>query len=124
MAEHDGVRAISDARRVAGDADPELIDSEYWARLTHAQDAASFTASWLDAQCRALGGVIRGAVVLRTSEAATFAPVAFWPEGVEGSPKLATVVEKALAEKRVAIQGAKHGGPLLRQRLFHHRGEL
>ena len=110
MAEHDGVRAISDARRAAGDADPELIDSEYWARLTHAQDAASFTASWLDAQCRALGGVIRGAVVLRTSEAATFAPVAFWPEGVEGSPKLATVVEKALAEKRVAIQGAKHGG--------------
>src|SRR5437879_13797527 len=74
MAEHDGVRAISDARRAAGDADPELIDSEYWARLTHAQDAASFTASWLDAQCRALGGVIRGAVVLRTSEAATSHP--------------------------------------------------
>src|SRR2546429_7249860 len=99
MAEHDGVRAISDARRVAGDADPELIDSEYWARLTHAQDAASFTASWLDAQCRALGGVIRGAVVLRTSEAATFAPVAFLPEGVGGSPKPAPGGGKAPAEE-------------------------
>src|SRR2546426_9989670 len=98
MAEHDGVRAISDARRAAGDADPELIDSEYWARLTHAQDAASFTASWLDAQCRALGGGIRGAVVLRTSEAATFPPVAFLPAGVEGSPKAATGVGKAVAD--------------------------
>src|SRR5256885_10006996 len=104
MAEHDGVRAISDARRAAGDADPELIDSEYWARLTHAQDAASFTASWLDAQCRALGGVIPGAAVLRTSAAATFAPLAFWPASVEGSPQLATAAGKALAAK----PGAHH----------------
>src|SRR2546428_11960668 len=111
MAEHDGVRAISDARRAAGDADPELIDSEYWARLTHAQDAASFTASWLDAQCRALGGVIRGAVVLRTPEAATLAPVAFWPQGVEGSPKLAPVGGKALAGERGAHPGAQDGRP-------------
>src|SRR2546430_14449807 len=99
MAEHDGVRAISDARRAAGDADPELIDSEYWARLTHAQDAASFTASWLDAQCRALGGGIRGAGGLRTSEAATFAPLAFWPQGGEGSPQLAPGGGKGLGGK-------------------------
>ena len=56
-----------------------------------------------------MDGVIRGVVVLRTSEAATFAPVAVWPQGVEGSPKLAAAVESALAERRVIVQGAKRG---------------
>jgi len=109
MADHDGIRSITDARRAAGEADSESYDSEFWTRLTHAADASSFAASWLDIQCRSLDGVVRGVVVLRTSEAGTFAPIALWPEGIEGHPKLAAVVESTLAQRRVVIQGAKRG---------------
>lgn len=106
MAEGEGIRSI----RAVGDAEPEFFESEHWARLAHAQDAAAFAATWLDIQCRSFAGVIRGVVVLRTSEAGTYAPVALWPQGIEGSPKLAAVVEQALQQRRVALAGAKHGG--------------
>ena len=56
-------------------------------------------------QCRAMDGVIRGIVVLRPSASAGFAPAAFWPEGIEGSPRLAAVVERALQQRRVAVDG-------------------
>ena len=104
--EGEGIRSI----RAVGDAEPEFFESEHWARLAHAQDAAAFAATWLDIQCRSFAGVIRGVVVLRTSEAGTYAPVALWPQGIEGSPKLAAVVEQALQQRRVALAGAKHGG--------------
>lgn len=115
MADNDGITLISNARRVDADNESASIDSELWARLVHAQDLGSFTTQWLDIQCRAFDGVIRGAVVLRGSEAAgSFTPAAFWPEGVEGSPKLAAVVERALAKRQVAVQGA-HGRGARRQ---------
>ena len=110
MAEQDGIRSIADARRAGGAGDSESFDSELWSRLAHTGDAASFSAAWLDIQCRSFERVVRGVVVLRGSEAATFSPVAVWPAGIEGHPKLAAVVEQALSERRVAVQGAKRGG--------------
>ena len=107
MTGHDGITSITDARRTPGDAESETYESELWARLSHASDADSFASNWLDIQCRLFDGVILGVVILRTSEAGTFAPAALWPEGIEGNPKLAVVVERAMAERRVAIQGAK-----------------
>ena len=108
MADQDGIRSIAGVRR-AGDGEAESFDSELWARLNHAQDAPAFAATWLDIQCRSFDGVIRGVVVLRASEAATYAPVAIWPEGVEGSPRLAAVVEATLQQRAVAVQGLKRG---------------
>jgi RND family efflux transporter MFP subunit len=108
MADQDGILSIADARR-AGEADAPRFESELWARLAHAADAASFSAQWLDIQCRLLDGVVRGVVVLRTTEAASFAPVALWPQGIEGHPKLAAVVESALTSRHVAVHGAKRG---------------
>ena len=84
MAEGDGIALITDARRTAGDGNGESFESEFWARLTHAADSHNFASNWLDIQCRAFDGVIRGVVILRTSEAAAFAPAAVWPEGIEG----------------------------------------
>ena len=107
MAEHDGIVSIADGRRASGPADEEPYASELWARLYHAPDTHSFVSSWLDMQCRAFAGVVRGVVVLRTSEAGAYAPVALWPEGIEGTPKLAAVVERSLADRAVAIDGAK-----------------
>ncbi|MCK9202561.1 MAG: hypothetical protein M0P42_15650, partial [Gallionella sp.] len=107
MADDDGIALITDARREAGDGGSESFESDLWARLAHAADSHSFASSWLDIQCRAFEGVIRGVIILRASEAAAFAPVAVWPEGIEGSPKLAAVVERALQQRRVAVDGAK-----------------
>ncbi|HEY6967052.1 MAG TPA: efflux RND transporter periplasmic adaptor subunit [Burkholderiales bacterium] len=104
MAEKDGIALISDARRGPGD-DGDAYRSELWARLAHAADARSFASGWLDIQCRAFDGVIRGAVILRASEAAAYAPVAIWPEGIEGSPKLAAAAERCLKERRVEVDG-------------------
>jgi len=107
VADNDGITSIADARRAHIEGDSEVFESEFWARLVNAADSVSFIANWLDIQCRTFDGVIRGTVVLRGSEAGTFAPVALWPAGVEGSQKLAAVIERALAEKRVAVQGVK-----------------
>ena len=106
MAEDDGIALIADARRAASGGD-EAFESELWARLVHAADVHSFAAGWLEIQCRAFDRVIRGVVVLRASEAAAFAPAAVWPEGIEGSPKLAAAVERALQQRSVVVDGAK-----------------
>jgi multidrug resistance efflux pump len=106
VADNDGIALISDARRAAGGEDA-AFESTLWARLAHAADARSFAAAWLEIQCRAFNGVIRGAVILRANEAAAYAPVAIWPEGIEGSPKLAAVTERALQSRAVAVDGLK-----------------
>jgi multidrug resistance efflux pump len=107
VAENDGIARITDARRAPGKGEGEAFESAHWARLAHAADARSFSSGWLEIQCRSFDGVIRGIVVLRASEAAAFAPVAVWPEGIEGSPKLAALVERALRERRVAVEGVQ-----------------
>ncbi len=104
MAGDDGIVLVSDARR-AGEGGE--FRSDFWARLVHAPDAHGFAATWLDIQCRAFEGVIRGVVVLRASEASAFAPMAVWPEGIEGSPRLAAIAEKALQDRSVAVEGVK-----------------
>jgi RND family efflux transporter MFP subunit len=109
VAENDGVARITDARRALGRGEDEPFASEHWARLAHAGDAHSFSSGWLEIQCRAFDGVIRGAIVLRAPEAAAFAPVAVWPEGIEGSPRLAAVVERALQQRRVEVDGVTRG---------------
>jgi RND family efflux transporter MFP subunit len=105
VAGDDTITLISDARKAAGDNKPESFESSAWARLAQASDAHTFAGSWLDIQCRALDGVIRAIVVLRPHGSAQFAPAAIWPEGVEGSPRLAAVVEKALQQRSVAVDG-------------------
>lgn len=108
MAEDDRIALIADARTAAGEGG-EGFESAHWARLTHAADAAGFAAGWLEIQCRAIDGVIRGVVVLRASETAAYAPAAIWPEGIEGSPKLAAAAEQALRQRKVVVDGAKRG---------------
>jgi RND family efflux transporter MFP subunit len=104
VAENDGFALIPGGRRDPGPGEG-AFESAHWARLAQASDQRAFVASWLEIQCRAFDGVIRGAVILRASEAAAFTPVATWPEGIEGSPKLAAVVEAALKDRRVAVEG-------------------
>lgn len=104
MAGDDGIVLISDARKGGEDG---VFESDHWARLVHATDAAAFAAAWLDLQCRAFDGVIRAVVVLRGTDSPAFAPVAVWPEGIVGSPHLAAVAERALQTRAVAVDGLK-----------------
>jgi len=106
VADNDGIARISDVRRM-GAEDEAAYESTLWARLTHAADARGFAAAWLEIQCRALTGVIRGAVILRAGDATAYAPVAIWPEGIEGSPKLASVTERSLQGRTVVVDGVK-----------------
>ena len=106
MAKDDGISLISDARRAPDARGEGGYESAFWARLTHATDTRNFAANWLDIQCRTFEGVIRGVVVLRASEVAAFAPVAIWPEGIEGNVRLAAAVELAMQERRVVVDGA------------------
>ena len=45
--------------------------------------------------------------MLRTSELGSFAPAGIWPSGVAGNPKLAALVERVLADRRVTVEGQK-----------------
>ncbi|TNG00393.1 MAG: HlyD family efflux transporter periplasmic adaptor subunit [Gammaproteobacteria bacterium] len=92
---------------ISGDRREGTYRSDYWARLTHATDMHEFTSNWLDIQCRLFTGVIRGVVVLHTMDTTPFAPVAIWPEGIEGSPQLAAVVDRSLNDRQVVVEGAK-----------------
>jgi len=104
VADDDGIALISGARKSGEDSS---FESGLWARLAYSADVAAFAANWLDIQCRAFDGVIRGVVVLKASEASAYAPVALWPEGIEGSPRLAAVVEHALQERTAVVDGIK-----------------
>jgi len=105
VAADDGITLIGNARRATEGANDAGFESVYWSRLSHAADAQNFAANWLDIQCRAFEGVVRAIVILRASETAAYAPAAVWPEGIEGSPRLAQAVELALKERRVVVDG-------------------
>jgi RND family efflux transporter MFP subunit len=95
-------------RGAAKDFTFKSYESVHSDRLLHASDAASFVSAWLDIQCRALGRVTRAAVVLRAAQIGSFAPVAIWPAGVGGSPRLTMVVDRALSERRVVVDAARN----------------
>lgn len=107
MSENDGVVSIAEVRRSAGNVEEGAFESKLMRRLTQSQDSKAFISSWLDIQCRTLEGVVRAAVILRDPATSKFAPVAIWPEGVEGSPKLAAVAETALTERKLTVDGLK-----------------
>ena len=107
MSDQDNIASLAERRSTAAHGQEDSFDSPTWARLSHAADSASFIAGWLDIQCRGLEGVIRGVVVLRASELGSFAPAGIWPPGIEGNPKLAAVVERVLADRRVTVERHK-----------------
>ena len=109
MTENDGITPIPGIRRLSSNGESFYFDSEIYDRFMHAPDTESFASYWLEVQCRMFDGIIRGTVVSRSSEAGNFSPIAVWPEGIKGSPELARVIEHALTERRVTVQGMKRG---------------
>lgn len=107
MSDLDKIVSLVDARGAGDKGGEDAYASAFFNRLANAEDTPGFVAAWLDIQCRALDGVIRGVVVLRNPEGGSFAPAGVWPAGIEGSPKLVAVVERTLADRRVIVEGEK-----------------
>jgi multidrug resistance efflux pump len=82
------------------------LDEALWRQLAEARTADQLCQAWLALQCRMIGGVSAGLVLLERPETESVAPVAAWPRGFEDPQRLATVVERALSERRgIAVRG-------------------
>jgi len=78
-----------------------------WTRLKQAVTADQFAATWLEIQSGLLTGAHRGVVVLGPHGRGPFAPVATWPQGVQGSRTMAEAVEQAIRERRSLVKAGK-----------------
>nr|VFJ49075.1 MAG: RND family efflux transporter, MFP subunit [Candidatus Kentron sp. DK] len=83
---------------------------EAWSHFGQSATTESFSAAWLDLQCRFIGEVTHGVVVLGIGGKAPYRPIAYWPVGELGSPVLAASAELAMAERRGVVRTAKAAG--------------
>jgi RND family efflux transporter MFP subunit len=81
-----------------------FADASAWVHLSEAGTTESFSAAWLELQCRLIGGVRSAVVVLGPNAAGNFVPLAYWPEGSKGNPAIAMVAELAMAERRGVVR--------------------
>ena len=84
-----------------------------WASFAEAATVEAFCRSWLALQCRMLGGVRAGMVLLGPADRGPFRPVAAWPEGRRNLKHLTKTAERTLAERRglVSRGEADEGDP-------------
>ncbi len=87
-----------------------------WTSFAEASTVEAFCQSWLALQCRMMGGVRAGMVLLGPADRGPFRPVATWPEGRRTLKHLTKTAERTLAERRgVVVRGepveeASHNG--------------
>ena len=95
------------------EAEPSSIflQRDSWARLGAAPSAEAFAAAWLELQCRLIGAVRQGVVLLQLPRAEWLQPAAVWPERVELSANLTTVAELAASDKRGTVRNRESAGP-------------
>ena len=75
-------------------------DHSLWTSFAEAATVDAFCRSWLALQCRMMGGVRAGMVLLGTADRGPFGPVATWPEGRRNLKHLTKTAERTLAERR------------------------
>jgi len=78
-------------------------DSGLWARFAHAATIESFCASWLELQCRVVGPVEAGMVLLGPADRGPFRPVATWPVKGHFVTHLSKTAERTLKERREVV---------------------
>lgn len=76
------------------------LDHVQWRRLSDAETDEEFCSAWLVLQCRIIGGVHSGVVVLGSPETGQFTPVASWPKRSSDFKNLAEVIERAVKERK------------------------
>ena len=78
-------------------------DADIWRSLAAPTSDAQFCQAWLALLCRQLPDVSAGVVLLQSTEANTFLPVAVWPDVVRDLAFLSKVAERALMEGRGVV---------------------
>ena len=87
-----------------------------WTSFAEASTVEAFCQSWLALQCRMMGGVRAGMVLLGPADRGPFRPVATWPEGRRNLKHLTKTAERTLADRRglvvrgEAAEGETHNG--------------
>jgi len=75
-----------------------------WKDFIDAEKLEDAARLWLSLQSAMISGVTRGVVVLGQSDSEAYKPIAFWPEGQNGTIGLTEVAELALHEKRGVLR--------------------
>lgn len=78
----------------------ETQEHALWTSFAEAATVELFCQSWLALQCRMMGGVRSGMVLLGPAGRGPFRPVATWPEGCRNLKHLTKTAERTLAERR------------------------
>ncbi len=84
-------------------------DSGLWARFAHAASIESFCTSWLELQCRVIGPVEAGMILLGPADRGPFRPVATWPVKGHFLTHLSKTAEKTLKERREIVMRGGDG---------------
>ena len=75
-------------------------DTGLWTSFAEATTVEAFCRSWLALQCRMMGGVRAGMVLLGPPDRGPFRPVASWPDNRRPLKHLMKTVERTMAERR------------------------
>ncbi len=90
-------------------------DRALWAEFAEASTAESFYRSWLAIQCRHIGGVRGGLVLIGPPGRGPFTPAAVWPSAKRSLKYLTPAAEQALKESRGLLlkrePNGEPGGP-------------
>lgn len=78
-----------------------------WTAFAEAATVDAFCRSWLALQCRMMGGVRAGMILLGPADRGPFRPVATWPEGRRNLKHLTKTAERTLAERRGLVSRAE-----------------
>lgn len=89
-----------------------VADSEaaLWSEFAGATSPEVFVRGWLALQCRRIGGVAAGVVLLGASEQGPFSPAAVWPDRRRSVAYLTEIAERGLTERRGLVRRAERSG--------------
>ncbi|MGE0642378.1 MAG: HlyD family efflux transporter periplasmic adaptor subunit [Nitrospira sp.] len=106
--------SLQEEELVSAKADTDGIpDDSLWAAFAEAGTVEAFCQNWLALQCRMMGGVRAGMVLLGSPDRGPFRPVAIWPEGFRQLKHLTKTAERTLAERRGLLsRGEPHDGEI------------
>lgn len=82
-----------------------------WRQFGAATSPEDFCRHWLAVQCHAIAEVRDAVVVLQKPGAATFVPLAAWPEGRRPGEDLMGIAERALREGRGLVEAQEASSP-------------
>src|SRR5262245_58797588 len=90
-----------EAERTAGATQGENAqDAGLWAKFAQASTIEAYCASWLELQCRLIGSVEAGMVLLGPADRGPFRPVAPWPPKRRALTPLTKTAERTIKERR------------------------